>query len=233
MNYFTFNGTKSSVFGLLVNNVSNFGAPERVVEKIQIPYRSGDLLIDTHSYSNTIVTYDVSLIYNTIANTRAIAEWLLATDGYCVLSDTYNTGETRMAAYYNELEYTMEHLNRYGRATISFDCKPQRFLSSGTSATTLGSSTTLTNPTAMDAQPYIEVTGNGTFTINGYSITITDKSGQTTTIDCESMQCYRGTTNMNGSVTMPDGFPVLGTGANTCGKGTATTVKVTPRWWRL
>lgn len=233
MNSFTFNGKSSDEFGLLVSNVSNFGAPARVVEKIQIPYRNGDLLIDTGAYNNYIVAYDVALISNTIANTRAIAEWLLSAKGYALLSDTYNSGEFRMAACYDQLDYEMAHLNRYGKATISFDCKPQRYLTSGQTETTLGASTTLTNPTEMDAKPLIMVTDNGTFTINGYSITVADNAGYTTAIDCESMQCYRGTVNMNGSVTLTNGWPVLSPGNNTCSKGTATTVKVTPRWWRL
>ena len=233
MNSFTFNGKSSAEFGLLVNNTANFGAPARVVEKIQVPYRNGDLLIDTGAYNNQIIAYDVALIYNTTANTRAIASWLLSPKGYALLTDTYNAGEFRMAAFYNELEYEMEHLNRYGRATIAFDCKPQRYLTSGQTETTLGASTTLTNPTTMDARPLIMVTGDGTFSINGYAVEVTGNSGYTLAIDCESMQCYRGTLNCNSRVNFADGFPVLSPGANTCGKGTATTVKITPRWWQL
>lgn len=232
MNSFTFNGKSSDEFGLLVSNVSNFGAPSRVVEKIQIPYRNGDLLIDTGAYTNYMVSYEVALIHNTVANTRAIASWLLAPKGYATLTDTYNTGEFRLAAYYSELEYEMEHLNRYGRAVIAFDCKPQRFLTSGQTETTLGSSTTLTNPTAFDAKPLIKVTGDGTFSINGYSVEVTGNTG-TLNIDCDSMQCYIGTLNCNSRVNFANGFPVLSPGANTCGKGTATTVKITPRWWQL
>ena len=105
MNSFTYNGKSSALFGLLVNNVTNFGSPSRVVEKIQVPYRNGDLLIDTGAYNNYIVTYEVALITNTIANTRAIASWLLSPQGYCTLTDTYNANEFRMAAYYDERSF--------------------------------------------------------------------------------------------------------------------------------
>lgn len=233
MNSFTYNGKSSALFGLLVNNVTNFGSPSRVVEKIQVPYRNGDLLIDTGAYNNYIVTYDVALITNTIANTRAIASWLLSPQGYCELTDTYNANEFRMAAYYDELSFEMEHLNRYGRCTISFDCKPQRYLNSGTTATTItNGSQTFNNPTNFEARPLLVIAGNGTATVNGTSITVADNAGDTITIDCETMQCYRGTTNMNGSVTMAD-FPVLSPGNNTVTLGTATSIKVTPRWWQL
>lgn len=233
MNSFTFNGKSSADFGLLVSNVSNYGAPSRVVEKIQVPYRNGDLLIDSGAYNNYIVSYQVSIITNTVANMRAIAEWLLAPKGYALLTDTYNSGEFRQAAYYDQLDYTMAHLNRYGRATISFDCKPQRYLDSGTSATTItNGSHTFSNPTGFDSKPLLVIAGNGTATVNGVLITVADNSGDTITIDCETMQCYRGTTNMNSSVIMDD-FPVLSPGNNTVTLGTATSIKVTPRWWRL
>ena len=58
--YFTFNGVSSATFGLLVSNITNFGAPARVVEKVQVPYRNGDLLLDTGTYNNYIVTYRVA-----------------------------------------------------------------------------------------------------------------------------------------------------------------------------
>ena len=231
---FTFNGTSSASLGLLVNNVSNFGAPSRVVEKIQVPYRNGDLLIDTGAYNNYIVTYHVSLINSAVADTRAIAAWLLKPQGYCALTDTYNTGETRYAAYFNQIDYTMAHLNRYGEATISFDCKPQRFLDSGSNTTTVSSiAMVLSNPTGFISKPLIQVFGNGTFTVGSFSVTVADNAGDSLYIDCESMQCYRGTTNMNSSVELPNGFPTLNASMTTVDKGTTTKLVITPRWWRL
>lgn len=232
--YFTFNGVSSASLGLLVSNVSNFGAPARVVDKVQVPYRNGDLLLDTGAYNNYIVTYKVALINDVKADARAIAEWLLAPQGYCTLTDSYNATETRYAAYYNQLDVTMEHLNRYGSATISFDCKPQRYLQSGQTPKTINlAATTLTNPTAFTAKPLIVIGGNGTAHIGSYYVTVSNNTGDTITIDCESMQCYRGTTNMNGSVELPNGFPVLTAGSNVCTRGTVTSCTVTPRWWRL
>lgn len=231
--YFTFNGVSSATFGLLVSNITNFGAPARVVDKVQVPYRNGDLLLDTGTYNNYIVTYKVALINDVKADARAIAEWLLAPQGYCTLTDSYNSTETRYAAYYNQLDITMEHLNRYGSATISFDCKPQRYLQSGQSARTINTTaTTLTNPTEFTAKPLIVIGGNGTVHIGSYTITVSNNAGDTITIDCESMQCYRGTTNMNGSVSLPNGFPVLTAGSNVCTRATSSCT-VTPRWWRL
>ena len=230
-NYFEFNGHKSSEYGLVVNGVNIFNAPSRVVNKINIPYRNGDLLIDTGVYSNIMVSYNIGLTDPT--RIPDITGWLLNTSGYATLKDTWHSGEYRMASYYNDLNYQMSMLYRYGEATISFDCKPQRYLNSGDTTYTISTSTTLSNPTAFASSPKISVTGNGTFTVNGYSVTVTDNASDSITIDCERMQCYRGTTNMNASVTLASGFPQLKTGNNSCGKGTVSTLTIQPKWWRL
>lgn len=228
---FTFNGTSSSDFGLVVSNVAVYGSPARVVEKIQIPYRNGDLLIDSGAYNNYIVTYDVAIITNVQQNMRDIADWLLNTSGYCELSDDYNPDTFWMASYYNQLEYTMTALNRYGSATIAFDCKPQRYLKTGQSATAFTANGTISNPTNMASRPIIKVTGNGTSVVNGTSITTSGNSGVTIVIDCERMQCYTGSTNKSDKVTMDD-YPTLAPGSNSITVGHSK-VEITPRWWKL
>lgn len=234
-NYFEFNGHKSSEYGLIVNGVNIFGSPNRIVDKVSIPYRNGDLLLDTGVYSNISVTYTISLLDPT--KVRSIAQWLLNTKGYCRLEDTYNPAEYRMGAYYNDLNYQMTMLYRYGQATISFDCKPQRYLVSGETAVQFTADGTITNPTGYASQPYLEVYGDGTFTVNGYEITVTDNSGDQINIDCERMQCFRpsegNVENMNSSVSMPNGWPILSAGANEITFGTLEDLYITPRWWQL
>lgn len=233
LKHFTFNGKSSGDYGLLVSNISVFGAPARVVEKIQVPYRNGDLLIDSGAYNNYIVAYEVSIIQNTQEVMRDIANWLLKTNGYAELSDDYNTDTYWMASYYNQLDFTMATLNRYGSATISFDCKPQRYLNSGTSAITYNTTyNILTNPTYMTARPLIRVNGNGTFAINGKSVTVTNNANSFINIDSEQMQCYRAGVNKSADVTMDD-YPVLIAGDNTINAGTTTSISITPRWWKL
>lgn len=228
---FTFNGTSSASFGLIVNNVNNYGSPTRNVEKISVPYRNGDVAIDLGTYENYIVTYEVSLMQNTVSNIKDIADWLLNTKGYKRLSDDWNTGEFREAMYYNQIDWLMSSLSRYGKASISFDCKPQRFLTSGETSTTFTSNGTLTNPTNFNAKPLIVVTGNGNFTVNGETVSVSNNA-DTITIDCETMQCYYGNTNMNNYVTL-DEFPQLKSGSNTINIGNVSKLVITPRWWRV
>ena len=128
LNHFTFNGHSTGELGLLVSGINIYGSPSRVVEKVNIPYRSGDLLIDTGAYTNYMLTYTVDIMDNTKATAEAISKWLLGSKGYCELTDTYNPEIYRVASYYNQLDYTLSALYRYGKATITFDCKPQKYL---------------------------------------------------------------------------------------------------------
>lgn len=244
---FTFNGISSASFGLLVSNISNFGAPSRVVEKVQVPYRNGALLIDTGTYTNYTVSYEVALIHDAVVNTRELAAWLLAPQGYCELTDSYNAGETRYAAYYGDLNYTMAHLNRYGRATISFDCKPQRYLVSGQTTIIFSTDGSIDNDTLFVAKPLIKVNGIGTCYIGDYEITLAPGSFAPqgfdhAYIDCETMQCYYMRSlpgsgmrmyNANDLVALPQGFPVLAPGSTDIDLDSVTSVEITPRWWRL
>ena len=231
LNHFTYNGRSTGEFGLLVSGANIYGSPSRVVEKVQIPYRNGDLLIDTGVYNNYILTYEVSIIDNTKATAQAISEWLLSSKGYNRLEDTYVPDQFRMASYYNQLDYTLTSLNRFGRATISFDCKPQKYLKTGETTTTLTTSGTITNPTQNASKPLIRVYGTGTLTVNDLEITI-NSVDEYVDIDSERMQVFKGSVNKGSTVSMTD-FPELVGGENTLTLSGLTRVIITPRWWRL
>ena len=229
-NYFEFNGRKSSEYGLIVNGVNIFGAPNRIVDKVSIPYRNGDLLIDTGVYSNIIVTYTISLLDPSRA--RDIADWLLNTNGYCRLYDTYNPTEYRLGACYSDINYQMTMLYRYGQASISFDCKPQRYLLTGETPIEFTADGEITNPTNFYAKPLITVIGNGSFNIEGYDVT-GENNDYSITIDSDTMQCYYGLDNMSQNVTMERDFPILIDGTSEVTLDGVTKVTITPRWWRL
>ena len=227
---FTFNGKSTADYGLLVTGRRVFGAPARKVERFSVPGRNGDILVDMGAYENYIVAYDVALL-DFKADVRAITNWLLSSSGYMKLTDTYDTTHYRMGACYSSIEYVTTALNREGTATIEFDCKPQRFLNSGETTTTITSASyTLNNPTQMPARPLLRVTTTGKVTINGNEITVSAVDGYVD-IDCETQQAYKGTTNCNNDIIV-DEFPVLVGGNNTITQ-TTTTVAVTPRWWEL
>lgn len=95
-------------------------------------------------------------------------------------------------------------------------------------------SNTLENPTAFPSKPLIRLYGNGTATVNGQTITVTNSTVYVD-IDCDIMDCYEGTTNRNNDVAFSTyDFPELKVGTNTFLAGTGITgIRVTPRWWRV
>lgn len=128
MNKFTFNGHSTNEFGLLVTGLSTYGAPSRRVERVSVPGRNGYVLLDDETYENYIARYDVAIGNSFKANARAIANWLLSSREYSVLTDTYNPESYRMASFYSNIDYVVTALARYGTASIEFDCKPQRYM---------------------------------------------------------------------------------------------------------
>lgn len=176
VNYLIFDGVKSSDYGIYISGEALFSAPKRDAEMISIPGRNGSFLLDNNRYENIQVTYPAfcysstySGFISSIANFRnAIASKV----GYKRLTDTFHTTEYRMGAFLEGLEVDAIKYNSGATFDIVFECKPQRFLTSGESAVTVANNGTITNPTLYDASPLLEVEGYGNIAFNGYSIDI-------------------------------------------------------------
>jgi len=231
MNSFTYNGTSSNNWGLIVDNVQVFNAPAPDYESVAVAGRNGELTLFNNRYNNVQVIYTIGITTDFINKTRAIADWLLASVGYHTLTDTYQPSYYRQARFVGDVEYVVNALCRTGSANVVFDCKPQLFLNSGTSAISVSNGDTITNPTNYPAKPLLRLYGTGTAQIGNYEVTVTTADGYTD-IDCEQMNCYKGTTNCNGNVVIDD-FPMLESGANTITYTGFTQVEITPNWWRL
>lgn len=174
-NTFTFDGKSSADFGVYLTGEGVFNAPERAVEMLSIPGRNGDYALDLGRFENISVTYKVGMYdvneSNFATKVSNFRNWLCSKVGYVRLTDTYNTGEYRMAVYKSGLELEHELLIA-GEAEITFDCKPQRFLTSGETATSVASGGTLSNPTLFDSKPLLECKGHGNILVRGVPITI-------------------------------------------------------------
>lgn len=235
-NYFTFDGVTSSSLNTYISGEGTFNAPERVYDMQVIPGRNGALALDEKRFENVELTYPAFIFKDDGTNFEAaisdLRNALLSKNGYKRLTDTYHPGEFRLAIYKDGLEVAPTMINRAGEFDLVFTCKPQRFLTSGETVTTKTSSGTITNPTKFDARPLLVVTGTGNLTVNGTQIAI---SKTPTTIDCELMEAYNGTTSRNGDIVLtPNAFPVLSPGSNTITLGAGITkVEITPRWWKI
>lgn len=231
MSNLTFNNVSADSLGLLISGEGTFNAPALDGSSYTIPGRNGTLFLSNKRYNNITVKYPALL--KSSANAASLRAWLLSTQGYKRLSDDYHIDEFRMARYSGGVDFDMWFNNLRGEVTLSFDCKPQRFLTSGEATVSAVNEGTITNPTQFDALPLIQITGSGAgeLDINGYVVTFSDIDGSVT-LDCDIMDAYKGLTPKNN--TMSGEFPILSPGSNGVEwDGGITAVSITPRWWRL
>ena len=176
----TFDNKTSREFGVYITGEAVYNAPEREVEMISIPGRNGAFALDKGRFENVTVTYPAGIFADNETDFAAaisdFRNYLCSRKGYCRLTDEYNPNEYRMAVYKSGLEVDPAQL-RAGEFEITFDCKPQRWLTSGETPVTIASSgDTITNPTLFNSGPLLEVKGYGTIDFNGFEIEI--DSGQ-------------------------------------------------------
>lgn len=231
-------GISSDSLNCIVERYPVYTIPKRKQSAISVPGRNGDLLLQQQAYSNYIQGYDVYLSGPRNNSklpdvARTVAAWLNV-GGYRKLVDDYTPDSFRMAFFQGpmDLENTF---NLYGRATIEFNCKPQRFLNSGDAAQTISTSGgTITNPTAFNAKPLITVYGSGEAMLQvGEYVCTLSSIDESITLDSDTENAYSGTTNLNNTVTIPE-FPELTPGANiVTWTGGITSVEIIPRWWTL
>lgn len=220
---------------MAVEHCPSYPAGQRSVTKATIPGRNGDEVQDDGTYANVVQPYEVW--FNGVpfggfnAGAARIANWLLGPGGYQKLEDSYDPEAYRMALFTGPMDITNWMLRR-GRATLEFDCKPQRWLKQGQEPLTVTSGQTLYN-SWRTAKPLLQVTGNGTLNIGTKSITISGTSGEVT-IDCDVKDAWQGINNMNNNIEVANrDWPTLPPGETEILYTGLTSVKITPRWWRL
>lgn len=173
--YFTYDGESSRNYDVYLTGTGVFNAPERAVEMVEIPGRNGNYALDQGKFNNISVTYKAGIVDYSESNfankVSAVRNWLCSKVGYKRLSDDYNPNEYRMAVYKSGVNIEHEDL-RTGTFEITFECKPQRWLTSGETAVTVANGGTLNNPTPFEAEPLLAIKGYGTIGFNGYEVEI-------------------------------------------------------------
>ena len=175
-NSLIFGNINSADYGIYITGDAVFNAPERAVEMVNVPGRNGALALDQGRWENIEVSYpagcfgdDQNDFATRISNFRnAVCSQI----GYQRLADTYNPNEYRLGVYASGLDVKPASMGRAGEFTITFDCKPQRFLTSGETETTVSSGGALTNPTQYESSPLLKVEGYGNISFNDHNISI-------------------------------------------------------------
>lgn len=238
-NYFTLDGTDSRDFGVYISGQGTFNGPAREVPYISVPGRDGDLIGLSTRLQNGTLTYPAFIYKDFDTNLANFRSFLAGTTGYRELIDSYHTDEYRMVAYDSSLSVSPTSRNNAGQFNITFTCKPQRFLTSGQTAISItASSTTITNPTLFASKPliyvYVSRTAASVLGVGDTNITFKGRSGWFY-VDCESGRAYYNGTALDSYVTLNQiDYPTLEPGANGITKGTGiSTLRITPRWWRV
>ena len=237
--YITFNGTSSTAAGVkAVEAYPPLDRPRRKFTKIEIPGRTGDIVLMEDAWADYEQEYEIYAGDGSVGSAPGkfidIMSWLHSAQGYARLEDTYDTSVYRMAYFVGPTDVE-NVLSRYGRATIKFICQGKRFLKSGETVVTVSSSNTnITNPTEFASSPVIKVTGSGsgTLTVGGTLVTLnTIDTGMI--IDCARMVVTdsAGTANLNSYMVLGD-FPKITAGTSQVKfTGGVTKLEITPNYF--
>lgn len=242
----SFNGVSSDDLGLIVEKYPARPIPKRKEEKWSVAGRSGDVLAVEDAWENTTRTYEcyVSAEFRLGGLQRAadlISQWLQAAS-WATLWDDYDDDTFVMAHFTGPVDIE-NIINKFGRVKLTFDCWPQRFLTSGGESVTLYEAGTIVNPTSFIAAPMLMMFGaDAAATLRvGTTATTADPTLEfaalgsnldRTVVDCREQEVYRDGVNLNKYVSGT--IPVLRPGTNYISwAGGITAVTITPRWWRL
>lgn len=250
-NSIIFGGIDSANYGIYVAGNAVFNSPERDVTMIDVPGRNGQLTLDNGRYMNIEVTYNAFVAgdnSNDIAdNIRGYRNAIGSLIGYQRLEDTFHTDEYRQAIFRNGIEVEPTIYQTGGYFDITFDCKPQRWLTSGEMwvSVVLGPET-FNNPTLFASKPLIRVSSaDGNVVVGSETIAVAMNpgtiSGAQVNIDCELGDAWYvdiltgDIVSLNSYVTVSgDDFPSLSPGSSSVDfTGNITQVDVQPRWWRI
>jgi len=233
-NYLIFDEGDSRDYGVYISGQGTFGNPVRDYNIMNVPGRSGAIVLGGDAFENMEITYPAFIFKNFRENLRAFSSFLLSHVGYFRLEDTYHPDEFRMAIYHGGMDPDVRPRNQAGKFDLVFEVQPQRWLKSGEQVTALTKTGTIYNPTVFASQPLLRVYGAGQVGIGSQTITIT-AADVYTDIDCRIMEAYKGTAWKNDKIQLSgNDFPVLNPGNNNISLGTGITrVEITPRWWEV
>lgn len=227
----SFNGKLLSEYGVSVDESGSHIKAKRSYTTTSVAGRNGDLTYSNNRYENVSIAFPCFIRSDYIDRYADLMAFLTSEDGYKRLEIASEADYYREAVLDSSSEPTTGPWTKSASFTLTFNCKPQRWLISGETAVENPSS--LTNPFYTDAAPLIRVYGSGTLKVGSETLVIASHTYDYIDIDCYLQDCYYGGTNCNNLVTLSSGdFPVLKAGANGISYD-GTKYTVTPRWWTI
>lgn len=226
-----FNGKDMTDFGAQCSVKNPNDVPEKDVEYVSVPGRSGDLVRDNGRFNNQTLTVRYFFKDKTQARIDALKAFFASDSAYHRLESTAFPDYYRIASYAGGAESTESQMRINGYVDIDFNCYPQKFLKIGERSISLAASGKIKNPTYFDAYPTLIVTGTGTIQIGDQIITISQNE---TSIEIDGAELFATTDGLsaNDKVSLPEDRITLTPGMNEITL-TGPTVKIIPNWWTV
>lgn len=233
LDYLVYNDVSSVDFKAYLSGAGAFELPERDYEKIEIPGRNGDLIIDNEKYKNVEIRYPMIIMEDFEINKRAMMRKFEYPFGYKRLEDTFNPDYYRIGFLKGiEDSKTNWHYDA-GSFVLVFDCKPQMYLKSGENSIFVSGTETVLNATNEIALPIIKITGTGQFSINNDTFALLNNTS-VTIVDSEAREVYEGTINRNDDFERYNyDLPKLYVGDNVIMCDSGISLEIIPRWWTV
>ena len=230
-----YGGESSADYGMVVSEAPAYERPNRKQTVYTVPGRNGAVVFQDDAWEDVIRSYNVWIAKGVQAlpvKVDAFEAMLNSMKGYQRLEDNFEPDIFRLA-YYSGGNNFSNNMTQYGEATISFTCRPERFLKTGEQEVTVINGDKLQNFTRFTSKPLIHIEGSGTVTVSIGGNTISASVTDYINIDCETMNAYRlAAENKNSDIS--GSFPVIKPGENTVGiTGTTTKVTVVPRYFTI
>lgn len=131
MHNFTFNGICSEEYGLVIkDSPKTLSRPKRKYISASVPGRNGNLYALEDTWEEVEQSYDVVAEDGETSlpgRLTEIMEWLHSADDYAELTNTMDPDHYMLAVCVDAIE-VKEQFAKWGRATIKFRCRPERFL---------------------------------------------------------------------------------------------------------
>ena len=240
-------GESSENFGMVVSAAPAFDKPIRKQTVYSVPGRNGSIIFQQDAFEDVERAYEVWIAEQTeedsggtpVSGTlpERIADftaWLNSKPGYQELEDSFELDYFRLAYYSGGNNFTNQMM-AVGHSTITFMCRPERFLKSAKTAVSVSNGTILNNPTKFTSKPliHIEVSSPATIGITLGGNTISAQVADYINIDCDTMSAYRlPTENKNDKIT--GSFPKMPPGSNAVAiTGSPSTVTIVPRYFTI
>lgn len=234
MAFFTFNGKSNEEFYLRIGEGLSYVSSSNDIERITVPGRDGDLLVDNRRRSAVEQPIPLNLVKEKGLVTDiipAITDWL-SVKGYQDMTFSWDKDHIYKGAYLEGFSVE-ETLKQFGKTNLTFLLQPIKYRKDGMTKITLSNGGTVTGKGNVQAQPIITIRGNGegVLTINGRQTKFKNVQAAIT-FDMQKKMVYSGPQAAWDKVVRAPQYvmPYLDPGANKISWTGSFTVELVPYW---